>query len=135
MLSTLRQLNNTINSELCYPQSPSTNYHLLDHNYYADHQRFFEEPVIVSKPPLQTTLPEHELEEPDKLSPAAYVEELDAMSNGSDTEYHPENEVQSGDECESVPIVTKQPKNFIVSEEALNKLFIQSMYYMWAGYT
>ena len=45
------------------------------------------------------------------------------MSNGSDTEYHPENEVQSGNECESVPIVTKQPKNFIVSEEALNKLF------------
>ena len=57
------------------------------------------------------------------LKNPTYVEELDAMSNGSDTEYHPENEVQSGDECESVPIVTKQPKNFIVSEEALNKLF------------
>ena len=41
------------------------------------------------------------------------------MSNGSDTAYHPENVVQSGDECESVPIVTKQPKNIIVSEEAL----------------
>ena len=119
----LRQLDNTINTESCYPQSPSTNHHLLDHNYYADRQHFFDEPVIVSKPPLQTTLPEHELEEPDQLSPAAYVKELDAMSNGSDTEYHPENEVQSGDECESVPIVTKRPKNFIVSEEALNKLF------------
>ena len=45
------------------------------------------------------------------------------MSNESDNEYHPENKVQSGDECESVPIVTKQPKNFIVSEEALDKLF------------
>ena len=54
---------------------------------------FFEAPVIVPKPPVQTTLPEHELQEPDKLSPAAYVEELDAMSNGSDTEYQPENEV------------------------------------------
>ena len=36
----LHQLDNTINTESCYPQSPSTNHHLLDHNYYADHQHF-----------------------------------------------------------------------------------------------
>ena len=53
----LRQLGNTINIESCYPESPSTNHHLLDHNYYADHQHFFDEPIIVSKPTLQTNLP------------------------------------------------------------------------------
>ena len=71
------------------------------------------------------------LKNPTNCPPTAYVEELDAMSNGSDTEYHPENEVQSGDECESVPIVTKQPKNFIVSEEAL--LINFSKYVIYVG--
>ena len=125
--SYLSQSDNTIDTACsCYPHSPSTNHHLLDHNYYADHQHFFEKPIIVPKPSIQTNLLEHELQESEKLSSAEdglNLDELDATSNGSDNEYEPENEIQSDDECESAPIVTKQPKNYIVSEEALNKLF------------
>ena len=125
--SYLSQSDNTIDTAYsCYPHSPSTNHHLLDHNYYADHQHFFEEPIIFPKPSIQTNLLEHELQESEKLSSAGdsqNLDELHATSNGSEDEYEPENEIQSDDECESAPIVTKQPKNYIVSEEALNKLF------------